>query len=123
MLKKSKVSDAEWKKIMSLKGGVFDAKKETWFPSEQSLRGNDWYKSGSLMSSKEEYETIRDFLRPNMVVLNRCKRVLLDGVTFQNSPAWTMHPLMTDHLTIRNVISKAPSYAQNSDALDRKSVV
>ena len=121
MLKRGKVNDAEWKKITALKGGVFDAKKETWYPSAQSLKGNDWYKPGALMSSKEEYETIHDFLRPNMVVLNRCKRVLLDGVTFQNSPAWTMHPLMTDHLTIRNVISKAPSYAQNSDALDLES--
>ncbi len=121
MLKRSKVNDADWKKITALKGGVFDAKKEIWYPSAQSLKGNEWYKPGSLMSSKEEYETIHDFLRPNMVVLNRCRRVLLEGVTFQNSPAWTMHPLMTDHLTIRNVISKAPSYAQNSDALDLES--
>ena len=32
-----------------------------------------------------------------------------------------MHPLLTDHLTIRNVTSKAPSFAQNSDALDLES--
>ena len=121
MLKRSKVNDAEWKKITALKGGVFNDKKDTWFPSAQSLKGNDWYKPGALMSSKEEYETIHDFLRPNMIVLNRCKRVLLESVAFQNSPAWTMHPLMTDHLTIRNVICKAASYAQNSDALDLES--
>lgn len=121
MLKRSKVNDAEWKKITALKGGVFDEKKENWYPSVKSLKGNQWYKPGSLMASKEEYETIHDFLRPNMVVLNRCKRVLLEGVTFQNSPAWTMHPLLTDHLTIRNVMAKAGSYAQNSDALDLES--
>ena len=73
------------------------------------------------MPNKEAYEPIHDFLRPNMVVLNRCQRVLLEGVTFQNSPAWTMHPLLTDHLTIRNVTSKAHTYAQNSDALDLES--
>jgi DNA sulfur modification protein DndE len=121
MLKRSKVNDLEWKKITSLKGGVFDEKKETWYPSEKMYKGTMWYKPGALMSSKEEYETIRDFLRPNMVVFNRCKRVLLEGVTFQNSPAWTMHPLMTDHLTIRNITAKAGSFAQNSDALDLES--
>ncbi|MBL7817780.1 MAG: right-handed parallel beta-helix repeat-containing protein [Saprospiraceae bacterium] len=121
MLKRSKVNEAEWKKITALKGGVFDEKKENWYPSEQSYKGNQWYKPGLLMSSKEEYETIHDFLRPNMVVINRCKKVLLEGVTFQNSPAWTMHPLLTEHLTIRNVLSKAPSFAQNSDALDLES--
>ncbi len=121
MLKRSKVNELEWKKITALKGGVFDEKKETWYPSEKMLKGTQWYKPGSLMASKEEYETIHDFLRPNMVVLNRCKRVLLEGVTFQNSPAWTMHPLLTDHLTIRNITAKAGSFAQNSDALDLES--
>ena len=121
MLKRDKVNSAEWKDITSLKGGIFDEKKETWWPSEQSKKGTEWYKPGSLMPNKEAYEPIHDFLRPNMVVLNRCQRVLLEGVTFQNSPAWTMHPLLTDHLTIRNVTSKAHTYAQNSDALDLES--
>ena len=121
MLKRGKVNDAEWKKITSLQGGVFDEKKETWWPSEKAKKGHLWYKPGSLMANKEEYETIHDFLRPNMIVLEKCQRVLLEGVTFQNSPAWTMHPLLTDHLTIRHVIAKARNYAQNSDALDLES--
>ncbi len=40
------------------------------------------------------YNEIKDFLRPNMVLLTRCKKVLLEGVTFQNSAAWNLHPLM-----------------------------
>ena len=143
MLKKSKVNAAEWKKITSQKGGIFSSEplamsnepsrdssklkaqssklSDTWFPSESFMKGNAEATAGFAKTKMEDCLTIKDFLRPNMVVLTRCKQVLLENVTFQNSPAWTMHPLLCENLTIKNVSSKAPSYAQNSDALDAES--
>ena len=56
-----------------------------------------------------------------MLVLTRCKRILLEGVTFQNSPAWNLHPLMCEDLTVRNVFAKNPWYAQNGDGIDVES--
>jgi polygalacturonase len=53
--------------------------------------------------------------------LAKCKNVLLDGVTFQNSPAWNLHPLMCENLTVRNVYAKNPWYAQNGDGIDIES--
>jgi DNA sulfur modification protein DndE len=47
--------------------------------------------------------------------------VLIEGVTFQNSPAWTLHPLLCDHVSVRNVNVKNYWYAQNSDAIDLES--
>ena len=38
ILKRSKTNDADWKKITALTGGVFDEKKETWYPSVKSLK-------------------------------------------------------------------------------------
>jgi polygalacturonase len=67
------------------------------------------------------YESIKDFLRPNMVVLSKCKTILLEGVTFQNSPAWCLHPLMSEDLTVRNLTVKNPWYAQNGDGIDLES--
>ena len=67
------------------------------------------------------YESIKDFLRPNLLVLANCKYVLLEGVTFQNSPAWCLHPLMSEHITLRNVTVKNPWYAQNGDGIDAES--
>lgn len=55
------------------------------------------------------------------MVLTKCKNVLLDGVTFQNSPAWNLHPLMCENLTVRNVYAKNPWYAQNGDGIDIES--
>jgi len=81
--------------------------------------------SRSMLLSSEKslssFEDMKDFLRPNLVVLTSCKKVLLEGVTFQNSAAWCMHPLMCQDLTIRNVTTKNPEYAQNGDGMDIES--
>jgi hypothetical protein len=46
---------------------------------------------------------------------------LLEGVTFQNSPAWCLHPLLCENLTIRRISVKNPWYAQNGDGIDVES--
>ena len=56
-----------------------------------------------------------------MLSFVRCKNVLLQGVIFQNSPAWNLHPLMCENIIIDNVLSRNPAYAQNGDALDLES--
>lgn len=44
--------------------------------------------------------------------------MLLDGPTFQNSPAWVLHPLLCEDLIIRDISVKNEWYAQNGDGLD-----
>jgi DNA sulfur modification protein DndE len=68
-----------------------------------------------------DFDDIRDFLRPNMLSLTRCKQVLLESFTIQNSPAWTIHPLLCEDITVRNVTARNPWYGQNTDALDLES--
>ncbi|MFX9947012.1 glycosyl hydrolase family 28 protein, partial [Acinetobacter baumannii] len=55
------------------------------------------------------------------MVLTKCDRILLEGVTFQNSPAWNLHPLMSSNITVRNIQVKNPWYAQNGDGIDLES--
>lgn len=43
------------------------------------------------------------------------------GSSFQNSPAWNLHPLMCENVLIENVEVRNPSYAQNGDGLDLES--
>jgi polygalacturonase len=64
---------------------------------------------------------MKRFLRPVLVSLVGCKKVLLQGVVFQNSPAWNLHPLMCEDLVIDHVLVMNPSYSQNGDALDLES--
>ncbi|MDQ6813736.1 MAG: glycoside hydrolase family 28 protein [Bacteroidota bacterium] len=122
MVKKDKLTETQWKKLTG-SGGMLSGDKKTWYPSEKSLKGSAMDNPGVITPTKtrSDYEEIKDFLRPNLVVLTSCDKVLLEGVTFQNSPAWNLHPLMTNNLTVRNVYAKNPWYAQNGDGIDIES--
>jgi DNA sulfur modification protein DndE len=56
-----------------------------------------------------------------MISLRECEQILLEGVTFQNSPAWNIHPLLCKHLTVENITVKNPWFAQNGDGIDIES--
>lgn len=122
MVKKDKLTETEWKKLVT-SGGVLSEDKKTWYPSEKSLAGSQLKNPGEITADKtpEFYESVKDFLRPNLLVFTNCKKVLLEGVTFQNSPAWCLHPLMCEDLTVRNINVKNPWYAQNGDGIDVES--
>jgi len=121
-VKIDKLTESQWKnKVAS--GGVVSDDKKTWYPSEGYVKGSKMQNPGVISSEKDVtfYQSIKDFLRPNLVLLTSCKYVLLEGVTFQNSPAWCLHPLMCENLTVRNVFVKNPWYAQNGDGIDAES--
>ena len=121
-LKKSKVTESQWKEFTSVPGGVVK-KGNLWFPSEGYAKGDavaDMNVPKGL-NSEEEWNSVKRFLRPVMVSLVKCKNVLLQGVIFQNSPAWNIHPLMCENIIIDRVLARNPSYAQNGDALDLES--
>lgn len=122
MVKKDKLTETQWKKLVA-SGGVLSEDKKTWYPSEKSQKGSTLKNPGEITTDKSPdfYESIKDFLRPNLLVFSGCKKVLLEGVTFQNSPAWCLHPLMCEDLTVRNVYAKNPWYAQNGDGIDVES--
>ncbi|HUJ70953.1 MAG TPA: glycosyl hydrolase family 28 protein, partial [Verrucomicrobiae bacterium] len=60
-------------------------------------------------------------LRPRLLRLIGCRKVLLDGVTYQNPPNWTLNPAFCEDVTLHNVNVHNEWYAQNSDALDLES--
>jgi polygalacturonase len=122
MVKKDKLTESQWSKLVA-SGGIVGDDKRTWYPTEKTLKGSKMKNAGALSPEKDAafYNSIKDFLRPNLLVLTSCKYILLEGVTFQNSPAWCLHPLMSEHLTVRNISVKNPWYAQNGDGIDIES--
>lgn len=121
-VKKEKLTDSQWKKLVA-SGGVVSENGKTWYPSSQFREGEKIAEMNvpRQLKTKEEFEKIRDFLRPVMVSLVSCNKVLIDGPTFQNSPAWCLHPLLCRNLTVRNTTVKNPWYSQNGDGLDIES--
>ncbi|WP_089237405.1 glycoside hydrolase family 28 protein [Belliella buryatensis] len=121
-VKKSKMTGTQWKSLLAT-GGLLNEKGDMWFPSESSLKG---FQSSSNFNVPDliepsELESVKDFLRPVLVSIKNSKRILLDGPTFQNSPAWNIHPLMSEDIIIRNLNVRNPWYSQNGDGLDLES--
>lgn len=121
-VKKGKLAESEWKQIVA-SGGILSADGKTWYPSESYKKG---FESSSNFNvpdkiSKDELTTVKDFLRPVMVSLVGCDQVLLDGPTFQNSPAWNLHPLMCTNVILRNLTVRNPWFSQNGDGVDLES--
>ncbi|MDR6370147.1 polygalacturonase [Chryseobacterium bernardetii] len=121
-IKKSKVAESEWKEIIK-SGGILSSDGKTWYPSESYKKGFESSSSFNVPDkiSKNELTTVKDFLRPVMVSLVGCDKVLLDGSTFQNSPAWNLHPLMCSNLILRNLTVRNPWFSQNGDGVDLES--
>ncbi len=119
---KDRLTDSEWKKKVA-SGGVVTEDGKTWFPSESALKGFHTKEAGVLKPGMEasSFKDIRDFLRPNLLVLTNCKKVLLDGPSFQNSPAWCLHTLLCEDLTVNDVHVRNPWYAANGDGIDVES--
>ena len=116
-VKHRKVSDDQWKAILK-RGGVVSEDGSNWFPDEgyQMARAT----AGSLNypdPSLDEQE-IKTFLRPVMVSLRECERVLLQDCTFQNSPCWNIHPLWCKDVIIKDITVRNPHYSANGDGID-----
>ncbi|WP_163410270.1 glycoside hydrolase family 28 protein [Flavobacterium ajazii] len=121
-VKKMKMTDNQWNNIVR-SGGVLSKDGKMWFPSAGARKGNEVISTINFQvdENNKELKEIKDFLRPVMVNLIECKQVLLDGPTFQNSPAWNLHPLMCEDVIIRNLSIRNPWYSQNGDGLDLES--
>jgi polygalacturonase len=56
--------------------------------------------------------------RPNLVVLQRCKNVVMENITLQNSPKYHFVPYDCEGIVVSNVTILAPEHAANTDAID-----
>lgn len=121
-VKKFKLPERQWDSLVKGGGVVLDGKEEMWWPTQSAMDGHKTLiPNPELLKDKTECEKYRDFLRPAMVHFDNCERVLLDGPTFQNSPAWCLHPWVCKHLTVRNVSVRNPWFSQNGDGIDVES--
>lgn len=120
-VERHEVTESHWNSLLE-SGGVLSDDGQTWYPSQSSKLGDPGnFNVPQNRETKADFEEVKDFLRPVMVSVRESKNILLDGPTFQNSPAWNVHPLMSENIILRNLTIRNPEYAKNGDALDLES--
>lgn len=68
-------------------------------------------------ASGEPGEATDGYIRPNFVVFMNCDQVLIEGLELINTPAWQVHPVYCNYVTVRNMSLNCPT-TPNSDGVD-----
>ena len=83
--------------------GTIDGNGALWWPEAEKARQK---KSGYTLP------------RPNLIVIERSKKLRVANITLQNSPKFHLVPSDCDDVVISNVTFLAPERAPNTDAMD-----
>ena len=120
-LKKSKMAPGQWKKHLKEKGGIVD--NDIWYPDSASLLAQSYCldQNVPVITDDSLWQVVKSFLRPVLLHFVGCKNILLEGVTFENSPAWNLHPMCCENLILNNLNVRNPWYSQNGDGVDVES--
>ena len=105
-VKRSKVSEVEWKEYLTMGGTTADNDK-LWYPY-----GLKHYEN--VAASYEAQEKMREHL----IRFTDCERVFVSGVTVQNAPKFHIVPQRCHDIVIDGVTVRCPWNAQNGDGID-----
>ncbi|MBV8477648.1 MAG: glycoside hydrolase family 28 protein, partial [Acidobacteria bacterium] len=59
--------------------------------------------------------------RPRVINLYRSRQVQIRGLTIQNSPSWTVHPVLCEDVYIDGITILNPPHSWNTDGIDPES--
>ncbi len=120
--KKSKMTSNQWNELIKT-DGYLSNNEQVWHPVEKEFRGRNMRDSilANIDKGLDETAGLFGYDRPRMFLAENCKKILLQGVTFQNSPTWCIHPLLCENVMLIDVIIRNPWYSQNGDGLDLES--
>lgn len=119
-VKKDKCTPSQWKALLDA-GGALSSDGKVWWPTREAMDGEAYLKhlfARNIVPPAAAYLPARDFLRPYMLYLQHCRRVLLEGVTLRNSPKFVVYPNHCEDLTLNDVQVHNEWWAQNGDGID-----
>ena len=105
-VKRSKVSDTEWNAYKRM-GGTITPEGDLWYPFDLKAFPN----------VADTYEA-QEKIRTHLVRFTDCERVLLRGVTLQNSPKFHFVPQCCQDVVIDGLTVRCMWNAQNGDGID-----
>ncbi|MBD0725166.1 polygalacturonase [Flavobacterium sp. L1I52] len=119
---------------ISIKGrGVIDGQGEAWWnevyrietakgPIPPTKYQTMWVEQNKGIVYSPYYQRTIDkhFFRPAFFQTISCKNILIEGVTFQNSPFWTINPVFCDNITVTGITIFNP-HSPNTDGINPSS--
>lgn len=99
---------ANGKKDISVTGrGEIDGQDELWkkIPTDRKAAAENLTQMAKAGRPVEErvFSGGEYFLQPSLVQFVGCENVLVDGISIKNSPGWTIHPIYSRNVKIKNV--------------------
>lgn len=93
-------------------------------------RGSTWWKAYNetevlrkkLGITEREPDNPKDsplpFPRPKMINFYHCENILISGITINNSPSWTIHPVFCRNIEINGISIVQPYDSPNTDGIN-----
>lgn len=99
-----------------------NAQAGPWFDYD-GKRGPDWDRLQQMAVDGVPVERRRfgagHYLKPNMIQFYACRNILVEGLSLRNPAMWTVHPVLSKNVTVRNV--KIHSRGAMVDGVDPES--
>ena len=83
-----------------------------------ALKGDGIIDGGGEIWWKAVREGTLAHPRPYLICFQYCEHVRIEGVSLQNSPAWTVHPLYCEDVAITGISVKNPWDSPNTDGIN-----
>lgn len=102
------------------------------FPAKAAIVSGYWLKNvylygegiidGNAQNSTwwENVKTL-PWSRPRLLFLDSCENIQIQGISFQNTPCWTLHPFFSKNLGFYDIRVKNPKNSPNTDGMDPES--
>lgn len=88
--------------------GTFDGNGQAWWTEARAFKD----------AARARGDSNEEIGRPRLLIIDKSKRILVQGVTLTNSPQFHFIPARSADVTIRDVTVRAPHTAPNTDGID-----
>ncbi len=88
--------------------GVLDGRGDAWWSEARAFKD----------AARARGDANEEIGRPRLLIIEKSRRVLVQGVTLANSPQFHFIPSRCEDVTIRGVTVRAPHHAPNTDGID-----
>ena len=101
--------------------GRLDGNGETWWPWKKIKKGEKAIFDACIEDTPVEervFGTEEYAVRSCFLELYDCEDILIEGISIENSSYWTVHPVWSKNITIRNVTISSPYGTPNTDGIN-----